>query len=186
MARPTVAISRQTRAISPRTSNTTRSCCAGSQGSHGVRLRAAAYERAIPQHGLQSAGVICHEDLDTIAAPHVVPFVATALAQSRKRYSKSIGEARLDGGQRDRVMCRSKSRGGCHFAAAIGLRSLLENYAPTTGLGQRSAQDRRSQLGRGLEHFRKEGVKLIPPSTGPDPYIEEAYRLWVLKQRRSK
>ncbi|MGQ2182843.1 hypothetical protein ACT4MK_05810 [Bradyrhizobium barranii] len=25
--------------------------------------------------------VICHEDLDTIAAPHVVPFVATALAQ---------------------------------------------------------------------------------------------------------
>ncbi|SCB55924.1 hypothetical protein GA0061098_10614 [Bradyrhizobium shewense] len=45
-------------------------------------------------------GVICHEDLDTIAAPHVVPFVATALAQSRKRYSKSIGEARLDGGQR--------------------------------------------------------------------------------------
>src|SRR6188768_714762 len=26
--------------------------------------------------------VICHEDLDTIAAPHVVPFVAAALAQS--------------------------------------------------------------------------------------------------------
>ena len=39
--------------------------------------------------------VICHEDLDTLAAPHVVPFVATALAQSRERYSKSIGEARL-------------------------------------------------------------------------------------------
>jgi Zn-dependent peptidase ImmA (M78 family) len=27
--------------------------------------------------------VICHEDLDTLAAPWVVPFVATALAQSR-------------------------------------------------------------------------------------------------------
>ena len=39
--------------------------------------------------------VICHEDLDTLAAPWVVPFVATALAQSRERYSKSIGEARL-------------------------------------------------------------------------------------------
>lgn len=42
------------------------------------------------------------------------------------------------------------------------------------------------KLGRGLEPFRKEGVKLIPPSTGPNPYIEEAYRLWVLKQQRSK
>ena len=39
--------------------------------------------------------VISHEDLDTLAAPWVVSFVATALAQSRNRYSKSIGEARL-------------------------------------------------------------------------------------------
>ena len=31
--------------------------------------------------------VICHEDLDTLAAPWVVPFVATSLAQSRERYS---------------------------------------------------------------------------------------------------
>ena len=39
--------------------------------------------------------VICHEDLDTLAAPHVFPFVAASLAASRERYSKSIGEARL-------------------------------------------------------------------------------------------
>ena len=39
--------------------------------------------------------VICHEDLDTLAAPHVVPFVAAAVAQSKERYGKSIGEARL-------------------------------------------------------------------------------------------
>ena len=37
--------------------------------------------------------VICHEDLDTFAAPHVFPFVAASLAASRERYSKSIGEA---------------------------------------------------------------------------------------------
>src|SRR6267378_4307116 len=68
--------------------------------------------------------VICHEDIDTSAAPWVVPFVATALAQSRERYSKSIGEARLMIGNAIRIMCRSpKSRAGCHFAAAIGLRS---------------------------------------------------------------
>jgi hypothetical protein len=39
--------------------------------------------------------VICHEDLDTLAAAHVFPFVAASLAASRDRYSKSIGEARL-------------------------------------------------------------------------------------------
>ena len=39
--------------------------------------------------------VICHEDLDTLEAPHVFPFVAASLAASRDRYSKAIGEARL-------------------------------------------------------------------------------------------
>jgi hypothetical protein len=38
-------------------------------------------------------------------------------------------------------------------------------------------------MGRGLDHFRKEGAKLIPEPTEPDPFIEEAYRLWPLKQR---
>ena len=75
--------------------------------------------------------VICHENLDTLAAPHVFPFVAASLAASRERYSKSIGEARLMVGNAIRAMCRSpKSRAGCHFAAAIGLRSMLEGYAP--------------------------------------------------------
>ena len=30
------------------------------------------------------------------------------------------------------------------------------------------------ETGRGLDHFRKEGAKLIPEPTEPDPYIEEA------------
>jgi hypothetical protein len=55
--------------------------------------------------------VISHEDLDTTAAPCVVPFVATAVAQSRERYSKS-GEARLMIGNAIRMMARApKSRG---------------------------------------------------------------------------
>jgi hypothetical protein len=57
--------------------------------------------------------IICHEDLDTIAAPWVVPFVATALAQSRDRYSKSIGEARLMVGNCIRIMCRSPTEVPC-------------------------------------------------------------------------
>ena len=102
--------------------------------------------------------VICHEDLDTLAAPHVVPFVATALAQSRERYTKSIGEARLMIGNCIRLMCRApKSRAGCHFAAAIGLRSQLEDYVPAIpdfALDQHTLQGR--AMGRGLEHFREQ------------------------------
>ena len=99
--------------------------------------------------------VICHEDLDTLAAPWVVPFVSTALAQSRDRYSKSIGEARLMVGNAIRIMCRSpKSRAGCHFAAAIGLRSLLEDFTPTI---PDWANDQHTQkgkaMGRGLAAF---------------------------------
>ncbi|MBT1515144.1 hypothetical protein KIP88_32140 [Bradyrhizobium sp. SRL28] len=118
------------------------------------------------------------------AAPQVFPFVAASLAASRDRYAKSIGEARLMVGNAIRIMCRSpKSRAGCHFAAAIGLRSLLEDFAPTIpdwANDQHTLAGRK--LGRGLDHFRREGAKLIPEPTEPDPFIEEAYRLWALKQ----
>ena len=77
-----------------------------------------------------------------------------------------------------------KSRAGCHFAAAIGLRSLLEDFAPTIpdwALDQHTLNG--MAMGRGLDHFRREGAKLVPEPTEPDPFIEEAYRLWALKQR---
>jgi hypothetical protein len=84
-----------------------------------------------------------------------------------------------------RLMCRArKSREGDHFAAAIGLRSLLEGFAPTI---PDWANDQHTlagcKLGRGLDHFRKEGAKLIPPPTADDAYEDEAYRLWAIKQR---
>ena len=128
--------------------------------------------------------VVCHEDLDTIAAPWVVPFVATALAQSRERYSSKLREARLMIGSAIRMMARApKSRAGCHFAAAIGLRSMLEDFAPEIpdyALDMHTMKG--NAMGRGLDHFRKEGAKLVPPPTEPDLYIEEAYRLWTIKQ----
>ena len=55
--------------------------------------------------------VICHEDLNKPAAPHVAPFVAVAVALSKERYSKSIGEARHIVGNCIRIMCRSRLRG---------------------------------------------------------------------------
>ena len=31
--------------------------------------------------------------------------------------------------------------------------------------------------------IRSEGAKLVPPPTGSDPYEDEAYRLWAIKQK---
>ncbi len=39
------------------------------------------------------------------------------------------------------------------------------------------------KLGRGLDHFREVGALLLPPPTEPDPYEDEAYRLWAIKQQ---
>jgi hypothetical protein len=40
-------------------------------------------------------------------------------------------------------------------------------------------------MGHGLDHFRKEGVRLIPPPTADHPYEDEAYRhrLGQIKQQ---
>jgi hypothetical protein len=75
-----------------------------------------------------------------------------------------------------RLMCRSpKSRAGCHFGAAIGLGSLPEGELTISILARR-------KLGRGLD-VRKEGGKLVPGPTGDDPYEDEAYRQWQIKQQ---
>ena len=39
------------------------------------------------------------------------------------------------------------------------------------------------KLRRGLDHFRTESAKLVPPPTAYDPYEDEAYRLWAIKQQ---
>jgi replication-associated recombination protein RarA len=135
--------------------------------------------------------VISHEDIDSLAAPWVVPYVAAAVAQSKDRYRKgdpdNPGEARLMIGNIIRLLCRApKSREGVHFAAAIGLRSALEDYAPTIpDWADDQHTIRGKALGRGIDHFRKESAKLHPPPAGgKDAYEDEAYRLWTIKQNR--
>ena len=51
--------------------------------------------------------VVCHEDLDTLAAPHVFPFVAASVAASKERYSSKLGEARLMLANCIRMMARA-------------------------------------------------------------------------------
>lgn len=128
--------------------------------------------------------IICHEDLDTAAAPHVFPFVAASMALARDRYAlPNPGKSRMAIGNAIRMMCRSpKSRIGDHFQAALGWRSLLEGYKPEVpewALDKHTSAGKKQ--GRGLDHFRKVGTTLSPPPTEPDPYEEEAFRLWALK-----
>ena len=135
--------------------------------------------------------MIAHEDIDTQANPMIVPFVATAVAQAMKWYDSDVtklGKSRMAIGNAIRLMCRAaKSREGDHFAAATGWAAILENFVPVIpdwALDQHTTEGKR--MGRGVDHFRSEGTKLVPPPTGDDPYIEEAYRLWALKAKRPK
>ena len=130
--------------------------------------------------------IISHEDIDTNANPMIVPFVAPAVAQAMRWYDPDkLGASRLAIGNAIRMMARAaKSREGDHFAGAIGLRSLLEGFAPTIpdwANDQHTLAGRK--LGRGLDHFREEGARLVPPPAMKDAYENEAYRLWAIKQQ---
>ena len=71
-----------------------------------------------------------------------------------------------------------------HAYSAQHACAIVEDYAPTVpdwALDQHTIAGRK--LGRGLDHFREHGAKLIPEPTEPDAYEDEAYRLWALKQQ---
>ncbi len=131
--------------------------------------------------------VISHEDIDTAAAPHIVPFVHAAVAQAREWWNdKNPGKSRMAVGNAIRMMCRAaKSREGDHFQAAIGLANLLDGAKPTIpDWANDSHTLAGKRAGRGLEFFRAESTKLVPPPAERDAYEDEAYRMWALKERR--
>ncbi|MCH7686236.1 MAG: hypothetical protein IH899_06095 [Planctomycetes bacterium] len=130
--------------------------------------------------------IISHEDIDTMAAPWIVPYVRAACEQARAWYDpKKPGKSRMAMGNCIRMMARApKSRQGDHFHVVAGLQASLEGYVPEIpdwANDQHTMKGKR--LGRGLEYFRNESTKLVPAPTEVDPYEDEAYRLWELKQR---
>lgn len=133
--------------------------------------------------------VICHEDIDTLTQPWLVPFVATAMEQCRKWYDPDkLGRSRMPMGNAIRLMCRAqKSREGDHFQAAIGWRAVLTHYKPElpdwihdqhTTIGRKA--------GRGVEYFRSISTQLIPTPPAKDRYEDEAYEMWTLKAERER
>jgi hypothetical protein len=126
-----------------------------------------------------------HEDIDT-ADRTIIPFVRACVEQAQRWYdAEKPGASRMATGNAIRSMCRArKSREGDHLAAAIGLRSMLEGYTPELpdwAFDQHTIKGK--AMGRGRQHFREEGAKLVPPRTADDPYEDEAYRLWAIKQQ---
>ena len=128
--------------------------------------------------------VISHEDIDTQSQPHIVPFVATAVAQALRWYDPDkLGASRMAIGNAIRLMCRAaKSREGDHFAIAVGLASEVEGFVPTIpdwALDGHTVAGKR--MGRGLAFFREHSAQLVPP-VEKDQYEDEAYRLLELKR----
>ena len=150
--------------------------------------------------------VISHEEIDSVRAPYVVPYVATCRAQAFESYKKAKaksktgdpenpGFARMIMANAVRMLCRApKSRVANHLGAACGLRELLHGYVPVIpdwAMDMHTAQGKRR--GRGLEHFRYEAARLFewsdedednPLPVGEDEYTEEAFLLFTEKKLR--
>jgi hypothetical protein len=58
-----------------------------------------------------------------------------------------------------------------------------EGFAPIPDWANDQHTLKGKAMGRGLDHFRSEGAKLVPPPTEPDPFEDEAYRLGAIKQQ---
>jgi len=130
--------------------------------------------------------IISHEDIDTQAAPHVVPFVATCVEQAKRMYDPDkIGKARMFIGNAIRMMARApKSREGDHFAIAIGFANEIGGVVPEIpdwAFDHHTMKGK--QMGRGLKFFREEATKLVPKPK-KDAYEDEAYKWMEVKHSR--
>ena len=126
--------------------------------------------------------LIAHEDIG-LANPQAAIFTAATIAQVRRYYEPDKpGKWRLLVGNVILMLCRSaKSREGDHFQAAIGQAALMDGTAPELpDYAYDHHTTRGRKLGRGIDHFRRESTKLVPPAAA-DPYEAEAYAVWERK-----
>lgn len=87
-----------------------------------------------------------------------------------------------------RLMCRApKSREGDHFHVVAGLSAQLEGFVPEIPDWANDAHTLvGKKLRRGLDYFRQESTKLVPPPAAKDPYEDECYRLWAKRDGRRR
>ncbi len=132
--------------------------------------------------------LIAHEDIDTAASPHIVPFVRASMEQAREWWNdENPGKSRMAVGNAIRMMCAApKSRIGDHFQAAIGLANLFDLEKPEIPDWANDGHTLKGKaMGRGVEFFRDESTKLVPPQAGgKDAYEDRAYAMWEIKATR--
>lgn len=118
--------------------------------------------------------IICHEDINIITQPWILPFVATCCEQGRRWWKEDKpGRSRFPIGSAVRIMCRAdKSREGDHFGGAIGVPNLNGKKPEIPDFAKDMHTHMGKKMGRGFDHFVDEGCKLVPEPE-PDPYMEE-------------
>ncbi len=134
----------------------------------------------LPQWMLGRLLVISHEDIDAVASPHVVPFVAASVAQATEWVrKKKKGEAALAVANAIRVLCHAKkSRVADHWAMIWYERNAQGARIPEIPDYAYDMHTRRGkEMGRGLDHFYEEAAKLFDvdgTEVSPDPWRDEA------------
>jgi replication-associated recombination protein RarA len=127
--------------------------------------------------------VISHEDVGQRMA---IQFTATCVEQAKRHYKhEAIGPARLMIANAILFLCESKkSRAQTTFSAAVGLENLngLVPKIPDEAYDVHTREGR--SMGRGLDHFLKEGAKLSNEIKCEDPYRARAVVQW--KKRYGK
>lgn len=129
--------------------------------------------------------VMSHEDIDSAAAPHIVPYVRASCEQARDWWNdENPGKSRMAiAGVILMMSGAPKSRVNDHFQAAIGLANLFGDDKPEipdwANDGHTLAGKR---LGRGVDFFRAESTKLVPPQATPDAWEDRAYAMWERKE----
>lgn len=128
--------------------------------------------------------LISHEDIECIDQPHIIPFVKACGDQAKAWWTADKpGKSRMALGNAIRMMCRAKkSREGDHFSGAVGLPSQIGGFVPEVPDWVYDHHTRKGlKQGRGIDHFRAESARLVPPQETQDIYESEFYE-WQHKR----
>ena len=146
--------------------------------SDGVRVELIRTSKAFLSMVCKRLEVISHEDLDTLAAPHIVPFVSARVEQAKQCTTPTRSAQQDVYRQRDQddVRASPKSRATTIFRLRSDCAVSLRTSCPKSQIMRYDMHTLKGrQMGRGLRHFRTEGAQLVPPPTEPDQYESEAY-----------
>jgi hypothetical protein len=133
--------------------------------------------------------IITHEDLDTLGRAVRRAVRGRSACAVTGALQQVEGRGPADGSATPSASCAGRQS---HAPVATSQpqldcgRSLRASRRPIPDWANDQHTLKGKAMGRGLDHFRSEGAKLIPEPTDADPYEDEAYRLWAQSSRASE